>query len=83
MDAHSEAITLKGNPDAYKKTHEDMLQRHQEYAIMLDDYIEDCRIESRDSASKSLQAKDQQSQRQLLAVSAHVQASLSAHRTSV
>ena len=53
MDAHSEAITLKGNPDAYKKKHEDMLQRHQEYAIMLDDYIEDCRIESRDSASKS------------------------------
>ena len=28
MDAHSEAVALKSNPDSYKKTHEDMLQRH-------------------------------------------------------
>ena len=53
MDAHSEAVALKSNPDAYKKTHEDMLQRHKEYALLLDDYIEDCLVESRNSATKS------------------------------
>ena len=53
MDAHSDAVALKSNPDAYKKTHEDMLQRHKEYALLLDDYIEDCLVESRNSATKS------------------------------